>query len=56
MKHSLKLLALVWLGLLWSQSVWAVGTTANTDITNTASANYFIGASNWPNVRKTRAS
>ena len=44
MKHSLKLLALVWLGLLWSQSVWAVGTTANTDITNTASADYFIGA------------
>jgi len=44
MKHSLKLLALAWLGLLSSQSVWAVGTTANTDITNAASADYFIGA------------
>jgi len=44
MKHSLKLLAVAWLGLLSSQSVWAVGTTANTDITNTASADYFIGA------------
>ena len=44
MKHSLKLLAFAWLGLLSSQSVWAVGTTANTDITNAASADYFIGA------------
>lgn len=43
MKHSLKLLALGWLGLMSSQSVWALGTTAGTDITNTATANYTVG-------------
>ncbi len=44
MRQALKLLALAWLGLLSSQAVWAVGTTAGTDITNTATADYFVGA------------
>jgi len=44
MRQALKLLTLAWLGLLSSQSVWAVGTTANTDITNTASVDYIVGA------------
>ena len=43
-KRALKLLAFSWLGLLSSQSVWAVGTTAGTDITNAATADYFVGA------------
>jgi len=43
MQQALKLLALAWLGLLSSQPVWALGTTAGTDITNTATADYFIG-------------
>jgi uncharacterized repeat protein (TIGR01451 family) len=43
MRQALKLIALGWLGLLSSQSVWAVGTTAGSDITNTATADYFVG-------------
>jgi len=44
MQQALKLLALAWLGLLSSQPVWAAGTTAGSDITNTATADYFVGA------------
>lgn len=44
MQQVLKLLAFAWLGLLSSQPVWAIGTTAGTDITNTATADYFVGA------------
>jgi uncharacterized repeat protein (TIGR01451 family) len=44
MRHALKLLAFALLGILSSQPVWAVGTTAGTDITNAATADYFIGA------------
>ena len=43
MQQALKLLALGCLGLLSSQPIWAAGTTAGTDITNTATADYFIG-------------
>jgi len=44
MRQALRLLALVWFGLLSSPSAWAVGTTAGSDITNAATANYFVGA------------
>lgn len=43
MKNSLKLLALGCLGLMSSQSVWALGTAAGVDITNTATAAYTVG-------------
>ena len=43
MKHLLKLLALGCLGLISSQSVWALGTAAGVDITNTATAAYTVG-------------
>jgi len=43
MQQALKLLAFAWLGLLSSQPAWALGTTAGTDITNAATADYFIG-------------
>jgi len=43
MQQALRLFVFAWLGLLSSQSVWAAGTTAGTDITNTATADYFIG-------------
>jgi len=43
MQQALKLFALAWFGLLSSQPVWAAGTTAATDITNTATADYFVG-------------
>jgi len=43
MRHALKLLAIAWLGLLSNQSLWAAGTTAGTDITNTASVDYVVG-------------
>ena len=44
MQQALRLFVFAWLGLLSNQSVWALGTTAGTDITNTATADYFIGA------------
>jgi uncharacterized repeat protein (TIGR01451 family) len=44
MKHAIKLLAIATLGLVSTQPVWALGTTAGADITNTATADYFIGA------------
>lgn len=44
MLQALKLAAFVCLWLLSSQSVWAAGTTAGTDITNTATATYTVGA------------
>ncbi len=43
MRQALKLIALAWLVLLSNQSAWAIGTTAGSDITNTATADYFIG-------------
>ena len=43
MQQVLKLFAFAWLGLLSSQPVWAAGTSAGTDITNTATADYFVG-------------
>jgi len=43
MQQALKLLAFAWLGLLSSQPAWALGTPAGTDITNAATADYFIG-------------
>lgn len=44
MKCLLKLLALAGIGLMSSQSVFALGVTAGTDITNTATASYTVGA------------
>ena len=43
MQQALRLFVFAWLGLLSSQPIWAAGTTAGTDITNTATADYFIG-------------
>ena len=43
MQQALRLFVFAWLGLLSSQLIWAAGTTAGTDITNTATADYFIG-------------
>ena len=43
MNAFMKALGLSLLGLIISPSVWAVGTTAGTDITNTATATYDVG-------------
>ncbi len=43
MQQVLKLFAFAWFGLLSSQPAWAAGTSAGTDITNTATADYFVG-------------
>lgn len=44
MKYSLKLITLGYLGITFSQSAFALGVTAGTDITNTATASYTVGA------------
>ena len=43
MRYPLKILTLAGLGMMFSQSATALGVTAGTDITNTATASYTVG-------------